>query len=384
MCAPGGIICFVTSKGTLDKKNGSVRKYISERADFLGAIRLPNTTFSDSANTQATSDIIFLKKKLSPTIEQQEFETVELNRDNILLNSYFVSNPNMMLGHMKADAKRYGEDHLVTYLAPEADSDLETDLNRALENLPQNVYEKTDREKTVEMATEVQNVVAADPNVKNFTYTVVDGLLYMRENSEMILQENMSQKQKKMVIALCEIRTILHHVIDIQLSEGSDNELRKSQQELNRRYDEFIGKYGYINGKDAKRAFCDDVEYPLLCAMEEKKDDEYVKAKIFTERTIHPQKKKESAENALEALNITMADYGYVNMENILRLYPVSFENLLEELKDEIYLNPNKADPNNLYIGYEIKEEYLSGDVRAKLSAANLQLQQISDLKKIL
>ena len=372
LCAPGGLICFVTSKGTLDKKNGSVRKYISERADFLGAIRLPNTTFSDSANTQATSDIIFLKKKINPTIEQQEFETVELNRDNIPLNSYFVSNPNMMLGHMKADAKRYGADHLVTYLVPDADSDLETDLNRALENLPQNVYEKIDREKTVEVVTEAQEVVAADPDVKNFTYTVIDGLLYMRENSEMILKENVPQKQKKMIMALCDIRTVLHHVIDIQLSEGGDNELKETQKELNRLYDDFIGKYGYINGKDAKRAFCDDVEYPLLCALEEKKDDEYIKAKIFSERTIHPQKKKETAENALEALNITMADYGYVNMENILRLYPVSFENLLEELKDEVYLNPNKADPNNLYIGYEIKEEYLSGDVRAKLSAAKL------------
>lgn len=196
LCAPGGLICFITSKGTLDKKNGYVRKYISERADFLGAIRLPNTTFADSANTQATSDIIFLKKKLSPAIEQQEFESVELNRDNIPLNSYFVSNPDMMLGHMKADSKRYGADHLVTYLVPDVDSDLETDLNRAVEKLPQNIYKKPVKEKAVEVVEKFQNVVAADPNVKNFTYVVMNGALYMRENSEMILQE-MPQKQQK-------------------------------------------------------------------------------------------------------------------------------------------------------------------------------------------
>ncbi len=371
LCAPGGLICFITSKGTLDKKNGYVRKYISERADFLGAIRLPNTTFADSANTQATSDIIFLKKKLSPAIEQQEFESVELNRDNIPLNSYFVSNPDMMLGHMKADSKRYGADHLVTYLVPDVDSDLETDLNRAVEKLPQNIYKKPVKEKAVEVVEKFQNVVAADPNVKNFTYVVMNGALYMRENSEMILQE-MPQKQQKIVMALCEIRTVLHNVIDIQLLEGGDDELKGAQQELNRLYDDFVNKYGYVNDKDAKKCFCDDVEYPLLCALEEKKDDEYVKAKIFTERTIHPQKKKESAENALEALNITIADYGYVNMENILRLYPVSLDKLLEELKDEIYLDPNKADSNNIYIGYVIKEEYLSGDVRAKLLAAKI------------
>lgn len=372
LCAPGGIICLITSKGTLDKKNGSVRKYISEKADFLGAIRLPNTTFSDSANTQATSDIIFLQKKVNPTIEQQEFETVELNNDNIPLNSYFVSNPEMMLGQMKADTKRYGADRLVTYLAPNADSDLETDLNRAVERLPQNIYKEPVEKNMVEEVVEEQHVIAADPTIKNFTYAVIDGSLYMRENSDMVLQENMSQKQKKMVTELCKIRSVLHEVINIQLSEGGDNELKDAQRDLNRLYDDFVGKYGYINDKDAKRAFCDDVEYPLLCALEEKTDDQYVKAKIFTERTIHPQKKLESVGNALEALNITMADYGYVNMENILRLYPTSFDNLLEELKDEIYLDPSKSDENNMYIGYVIKEEYLSGDVRAKLSAAKV------------
>lgn len=375
LCAPGGIICFVTSKGTLDKKNSSVRRYISEKAEFLGAIRLPNTTFSDSANTQATSDIIFLKKKKNPTIEQQEFETVELNEDNIPVNSYFISNPDMMLGHMKADTKRYGADHAVTYLVPNADSDLETDLNRAIQNLPRDVYEKTDKEKMVEVASasdKMEVCIAADPNVKNYTYTVIDGLLYMRENSDMILQENISQKQKKIILALCEIRDVLHHVIDIQLSGCSDDELIESQKKMSKLYDDFVGKYGFINDKEVKRAFCDDVEYPLLCALEEKKNETYVKTKIFTEHTIHPQVKRESVDNALEALNITIADYGYVNLENILRLYPVTLDDVLDQLKEEIFLNPDKADEHNPYVGYEMKEEYLSGDVRAKLSVAKL------------
>lgn len=134
LCAPGGVICFVTSKGTLDKKDGSVRRYISERADFLGAIRLPNTTFSESANTEVTSDIIFLKKKAVPTIEQQEFETVEMSQDGIPLNSYFVSNPDMMMGHMAVDTQRFGAERAITYLVPNANSDLETDLSAAVEN----------------------------------------------------------------------------------------------------------------------------------------------------------------------------------------------------------------------------------------------------------
>ena len=185
---------------------------------------------------------------------------MELNNDNIPLNSYFVSNPDMMLGQMKADAKRYGADRIVTYLAPNADSDFETDLNRAVERLPQNIYKEPVEKNMVEEVVEEQHVIAADPTIKNFTYAVIDGSLYMRENSDMVLQENMSQKQKKMVTELCKIRSVLHEVINIQLSEGGDNELKDAQRDLNRLYDDFVGKYGYINDKDAKRAFCDDVE----------------------------------------------------------------------------------------------------------------------------
>lgn len=370
LCAPGGIVCFVTSKGTLDKKNGAVRKYISERADFIGAIRLPNDTFADSANTEVTSDIIFLKKKAVPSLEEQEFETVEKYADNVPLNSYFISHPDMMLGHMEVDTQRYGADRAITYLAPNPGSDLSIDLDEAVLKLPSNIYEPIIHEENETVETEQS--IPADPNVKNYTFTVIDGNVYMRENSRMILRNGFSEKQKNLVIALCEIRTQLHSLIDIQLSGCTEAELKPYQEKLNSLYDDFVSRYGHINEKDAKRLFCDDVEYPLLSALEDLKDDHYEKAKIFSEQTIHPNVQKNFADNAIEALNLTVADLGYVDIGNMLRLYPVSFEQLRTELKGEIYLDPDKADPNDEFRGYVTKEEYLSGDVRKKLASAKI------------
>ncbi|MDD3414206.1 MAG: DEAD/DEAH box helicase family protein [Lachnospiraceae bacterium] len=372
LCTPGGLICFITSKGTLDKKNGNVRKYISEKADFVGAIRLPNTTFADSANTEATSDIIFLKKKIVPTLVEQEFESVEMESENIPLNSYYVSHPDMMLGHMKADTSRFGPDRAITYLVPNLDSDLERDLGTAISKLPSNIYEPIIHENSVLPSENVEVSIPAEPDVKNYTYVVIDNNLYMRENSRMILQQHFSEKQRSLVVSLCAIRDSLHKVIDIQLNNISDYELKNAQLELNELYDQFVTQFGYINEKDAKRAFCDDVEYPLLCALENMVDEKYEKAKIFSEQTIHPRIEKRSVDTAIEALNITIADYGYVNMKNILSLYTVPFEQLLEELRGEIYLNPDKADNNDSYIGYETKEEYLSGDVRTKIASAKV------------
>lgn len=373
LCAPGGIIAFITSKGTLDKKDGSVRRYISEKADFLGAIRLPNTTFADSANTEVTSDIVFLKKKAVPTIEQQEFESVERNDEGIVLNSYFVSHPEMMLGHMEVDTKRFGEQRAISYLAPNADSDLAIDLDNAINNLPLNVYESSIKEiEETETDKEETASIPALADVKNYTFAVVDGNVYMRENSKMLLQSFRSDNQKNLVISLCGIRDELHHLIDIQMNGCSSAELQESQRVLNSVYVSFVKKYGYINDKTVKTAFGDDVEYPLLAALEDTVDGKYVKAKIFFEQTIFPSVKRERVDTALEALNITVADYGYVNMDNILNLYPVSFEDLLSELKGEIYLNPDKVNSDNLYEGYETREEYLSGDIRRKIASAKL------------
>jgi len=377
LCAPGGIVCLITSKGTLDKKNSKVRKYISDKAEFVGAIRLPNNTFADSANTQVTTDIIFLKKKIAPSLTPQEFESVEMYRENIPLNSYFVSHPEMMLGHMEVDTQRFGEERAITYLSSDDEYTLEEGLDAAVLNLPENIYEPIIHEDNEVVVDEES--IPADPSVKNYTYCVRDYKIYMRENSRMVLQNHFSEKQKSMVMLLCHIRTLLHEVINAQLEGCSDSKLKEIQGRLNERYDVFAEKYGAINERDAKRAFCDDVEYPLLCALEDLVDDHYEKAKIFTERTIHPNVIKDFADNAVEALNLTVANEGYVNLENMLRLYPVPFDKLLEELRGEIYLNPEKADNTNPYRGYETKEEYLSGDVRQKLAAAKVAV--VSDTR---
>lgn len=373
LCAPGGLICFITSKGTLDKKNSSVRKYISERADFVGAIRLPNTTFKDSANTEVTSDIIFLKKKEVRSLQEQEFENIEFNEKYIPINSYYVSNPEMMLGHMEVDTKRFGPDRALSYLVPNIGTTLEDDLKRAVSHLPRNIYTPIER-KTVERADNIAEIVSipADSTVKNYTYVVRDGNVYMRENSRLILQSGMNSKQKERVVGLCEIRCILHELIDMQLEGCNINQLHECQNRLNIAYDKFVAEFGYINDRNNKNAFCDDVEYTLLCALEDSVKGKFVKAKIFTEQTIYPTVTKDKADTAIEALNITVADYGYVNMENVLRLYGKSLEETLEELKGEVFLNPDLADENDEFVGYETREEYLSGDVRKKLAGARL------------
>lgn len=373
LCAPGGIIAFVTSKGTLDKKNSSVRRYISERADFLGAMRLPNTTFVSSANTEVTSDVIFLQKKQVPSIKTQEFETVENTDRGILLNSYYITHPEMLLGHMEVDEKRFGPDRALSYLAPNYGENLKDAIAEAVERLPKNVFYKV-QQNTDKKNENTDDIIPADSSIKNYTYVVRDEQVYMRENEVLILQKQLTTKQKDRIKGLCVIRELLHEVINVQLEGCTDAKLSKCQEELTKAYDSYVMKYGYINDKDSKRAFGDDVEYTLLCALEDSVDGKFVKAKIFTEHTIYPNIVHEHAESAIEALNITIADYGYVNFENILSLYDKPFDTVRNELKGEIFLNPDKANDNYPLQGYETKEEYLSGDVRKKLSSANVSL----------
>ena len=370
LCAPGGIVCFVTSKGTLDKKNSDVRKYISNQADFLGAIRLPNTAFKKSANTEVTSDIIFLQKKVAPSIEPQEFETVEMDRNGIPLNSYYITNPEMMLGTMAVDTRRFGPDRALSYLVPNSDERLSDSIMAAVKRLPENIVSilNVDHERSSGIADAEQVSIPADPNVKNYTYVVRDNRLYMREDANFVSREAFPEKKKERIKGMCEIRNILHELINMQMEGAGTSYIEECQERLGTVYDRFIDKCGYINSKENERAFSDDVEYSLLCALEDQKGEEYVKAKIFTEQTIYPQIAKDHTDSALEALNITVADYGYVNMENILRLYNKSLNEVLKELTDQIYMNPEKYDPNYPMVGYETKEEYLSGDVRRKIA----------------
>lgn len=369
VCAPGGVVCFVTSKGTLDKKNGAVRKYISERADFLGAIRLPNTAFAGSANTEVTSDIVFLRKKDALSIVPQEFETVEYDENNIPVNSYYVTNPDMIIGHMEVDEKRYGPDRALSFCAPNVDTDLDKDIMAAVSRLPENVFLRTESVKSDDA---IIDTIPADSSVKNYTYTVRNDVVYMRENSVLVPQTGLNSKAEDRIKKLCGIRETLHELINIQLDGCSADELHECQDRLNQRYDAYVKTYGYINDNATKLAFCDDVEYTLLCALENANGESYEKAKIFYEQTIYPTLKHDHADSAEEALNITVADFGYVNMENILSIYDKSLDEVIEELRGEIYLNPDKADENDPYAGYETKEEYLSGDVRVKLASAKI------------
>lgn len=379
LCAPGGVVAFVTSKGTMDKKNSSVRRYISERADFIGAIRLPNDTFSDSANTDVTSDIIFLQKKMENSIVQQEFESVEYDENGVVLNSYYISHPDMMLGHMETDTKRFGPDRVITYLAPNPGDDLSECLSDAVNKLPENIFvrstivDRAMKKDTNEGNFAALDTIPADSGIKNYTYVVRNGSVYMCENGMLVLK-NMNNIQTERIKGLCSIRDVLHRVIDLQLQGCTEAQLTGEQSELNAVYDKYVSKYGYINSRDNERAFGDDVEYTLLCALEDSVDGIFVKAKIFTEPVIYPNIVHDHADTAIEALNITVADYGYVNFSNILSLYDKPFQEVCEELKGEIYLNPEKADDNDPLLGYETKEEYLSGDVRVKLSAAKIAL----------
>lgn len=371
LCAPGGIICFITSKGTLDKKNSSVREYISERADFLGAIRLPNVAFKGSANTEVTSDIIFLQKKEVNRLDNQEFVSVEYY-NGIPLNSYFVTNPHMMLGEMRVDTARFGPDRALSFLEAFPDFDMEADLSGVVSYLPKNVFTGTVKEENVLSAAAGGGSIPADSSVKNFTYKIIDGSVYMRENSRLVLKDGYNSRQKERITGLCGIRDIMHELINVQLEGHPEAVIKECQDRLNTAYDVFVEKNGFINEKENKRAFCDDVEYTLLCALENPTETSYEKAQIFTKQTIFPRIKRSHTDTALEALNITVADYGYVNIENIMSLYDCTFDDLLSELKGEIYLNPEKADPDNPYTGYETSEEYLSGDVRKKLASAKI------------
>lgn len=384
LCAPGGIVAFVTSKGTLDKKNSTVRKYISERADFLGAIRLPNTTFKASANTEVTSDIIFLRKKDSASITPQEFESVELNEDNIEINSYFVSHPEMVLGNIKVDTSRFGPERAISYVEPFEGHDLEYDIHEAVDKLPENVFavsgvsdESEDDEAAV--------TIPADPDVKNYTFTVKDGNLYYKENSVMILQDDKSDTVKKKIVALCGIRDAMHEVMNIQVEGCTEDELAPLQARLNSLYDDFVSKYGYINSAGVKRIFEDDVEYTLLSALEESTNEEgvYKKAAIFTRQTIYPVIVHDHADSALEALNIVVADCGYCDMHKVVDLYGKDLDATVDELGTEIFRDPDYVNiDDDPYKGFVTKEEYLSGNVRQKLASAELAAETDDSYKK--
>ena len=358
---PGGVIAFITSKGTLDKENPEVRKYIAQRADLLGAIRLPDNTFKDAAGTKVTSDIIFLQKRDSIRDIMPDWVYLDTDENNISMNKYFVDNPEMILGKMQMVSSQYGYDS--TCVADENTS-LEEQLKYAITNIHGKIPEN---QIANEESLDDIKTIPADPNVRNFSYTVVDGDIYYRENSVMTLQD-IPLTNKNRIIGMIQIRDKLRELIDLQLEEHSDEEIKQKQQELSNLYDNFSTNYGIINSRANATAFQDDSSYFLLCSLE-KIDSEgkfLGKADIFTKRTIKPNITIDRVDTSNEALIVSLQEKAKVDLDYMSKLVDKPKEEIIEDLKGVIFNVPSYSDSNE----WVTADEYLSGNVREKLKIA--------------
>ena len=402
---PGGVVAVVTTKGTLDKANQTIRKYLAERAELLGAVRLPNTAFQGNAGTEVTADILFLQKRERKIEIEPDWVHLGYTEDGIAVNSYFVDHPDMMLGHMEYAAGMYGpESKYTACVNPDPEFDLYQSLWKAVGRIRAEI---TDYDRRIEaeednwmVQDEDQAEIPADPDVRNYTYTYVDGVLYYRENSRMIKQ-TLSKNMADRVAGLHKIRTITRNLIQIQTEGCSEHELKYAQQELNEAYDYFVKKYGAITGQSNARAFRDDADYPLLCSLEEVDENGKVtKADMFHKQTIKPKQEITEVDSAVEALNVSLSEFGAVNIPYMQSIYHPSLEKvreefakqngtsveeiifsnsagsilqreiILKELKGIIFLDPDRRDPYDIDSGYVTADEYLSGNVREKLRRA--------------
>ena len=363
-----GIVAFVTSKGTMDKANSSVREYLSERADFIGAIRLPKNTFKSSANTEVTTDIIFLQKKSDTNnITHKEWLNIGTTEDGVPVNQYFLDNPHMLLGKMVFDNKMFGENSNYTALINEDENfNLKTALYNAINSLESDFFIKKDLDNEID---DIQKPLITK-DIKNFTYIVENNNVYYKELDELVKQD-VSKKAFDRIKGLIDIRDITREIIEIQSNNCTDEELKVKQEKLNTIYDDFINKNGYINSKENKRVFKKDNFYPLLLSLEiENKDGSFSKAPMFSKRTIRIEKNIDRVDTSLEALTISLNIKGRIDLDYMSNLCKKDKDTIIEELKGQIFLNPLKHDEENKYIGWETKDEYLSGNVRDKLKIA--------------
>ena len=365
---PGGMVAVITTKGTLDKSNPTIRKYLAERAELVGAIRLPNTAFKDNAGTEVTADILFLQKRERKIDIEPDWVHLGVTDDGIAVNSYFAEHPEMMLGTMQYDTRMFGQDSRYTVCVNDDENfNLYEALNKAISNIK---AQMTDFERLADNEEQAEEVIPADPDVRNYTYTFFEGKLYYRENSEMVRKE-VSQTAEERIRSLDEIRQITRELIDIQMEGCSDEELADKQQLLNIKYDKFVGKYGAITSKANRTAFRDDSDYLLLCSLEEVNEDgEVKKADMFYKQTIKAKSVVDRVETAVEALNVSVNEFGYVNIPYMLSIYEADRDTLIKELDGIIFLNPDRYNENNPDAGWETADEYLSGNVRDKLRVA--------------
>lgn len=355
---PGGVIAFITSKGTLDKENPSVRKYIAQRADLLGAIRLPNNTFKANAGTEVTSDIIFLQKRDSITDIEPAWVYLGENDDGIKMNQYFIDNPEMILGNMEMISTRFGYDSACI-----SDSEkLEDKLERAISNIHAEV-----KEYELDDIGEEDNSIEADLTVRNFSYTLIDDKIYFRENSRMYPQE-LAMTTENRVKGLIEIRDCVRTLLEYQTEDYPDEDIKREQVKLNQLYDRFTKKYGLINSRGNNSAFSNDSSYYLLCSLEilDENGNLARKADMFTKRTIKPKTEITSVDNANDALIVSLSEKARVDITFMQKLCNMDMDKMLKDLDGEIFNVPEYGEPNH----WVTADEYLSGNVREKLKIA--------------
>ena len=366
---PGGIVAFVTSRYTMDSKDSTARKHMAERADLLGAIRLPNNAFRANAGTDVVSDIIFLQKRDRPADIEPAWVQLGKTEDGFAINQYFVDHPEMVLGQLKLESTQYGHDLTVV---PIEDTSLADQLAEAVQHI-EGQYTAAEVD-TPDIAEEeaTRRTLPADPEVKNFSYTVVDGEVFYRENSVMT-QVELSDTAKGRVTDMVELRQIVNELIQQQLEDYPDADIKETQAKLNASYDAFTDKYGLLNDRKNGRLFEQDSSYYLLCSLENLDEQGQLKSKaaMFTKRTIRPERTVTSVDTPSEALAVSIGEHGKVDLPYMAELLgtPGEYERIITELSGVIFKDP-AADPTDPEAGWQMADEYLSGDVRAKLRMA--------------
>ena len=366
---PGGIVAFVTSRYTMDSKNPDARKYLAQRAELLGAIRLPNNAFRANAGTDVVSDIIFLQKRDHPIDIEPDWVHLGLTSEGITLNSYFVDHPEMVLGEITTESTQYGKEECTVIPIP--DADLGDQLHEAVQHIGGH-YEAQELAPEEELSLQGETI-PADPNVKNFSYAVVDGDVYFRENSIM-RKADLSATATGRIKGMVELRTIVQELIDYQLNDYPEEAIAQKQRELNVAYDRFADQYGLINSRANAQAFSEDSSYYLLCSLENVDENGRLesKADMFTKRTIRPERAVTSVDTPAEALAISIGERGRVDLPYMSELLgtPGEYEKIRQELHGVIFKDPmTQGGEEN---GWVMADEYLSGNVREKLRVAEL------------
>ena len=367
---PGGVVAFVTSRYTMDSKDSTARKHMAERADLLGAIRLPNNAFRANAGTDVVSDIIFLQKRDRPADIEPAWVQLGKTEDGFAINQYFIDHPEMVLGVLSTESTQYGREELT--VAPIEGANLADQLAEAVQHIEGQYTEVEVETPDIADAENEKHILPADPDVKNFSYTVVDGEVFYRENSVMT-QVELSDTAKGRVTGMVELRQIVNDLIDQQLNDYPDEDIKATQERLNAAYDAFTAKYGLLNDRRNGRLFEQDSSYYLLCSLENLDEQGQLKSKaaMFTKRTIRPERTVTSVDTPSEALAVSIGEHGKVDLPYMAELLgtPGEYGRITTELSGVIFKDP-AADPTNPEAGWQMADEYLSGDVRAKLRMA--------------